>query len=143
MHKEEVPQDHGMGEGLKEVTYAVDGQGQYVMVPSVGWEPKTISNCQAWEVIAGQIEKARQGVLAHEISPLAFHMARNLMDIPLLAQYMGIMRWRVKRHLRPQVFKKMNKNLLRRYASLLKVTVEQLQDISLVEDLQLPGRDQE
>lgn len=143
MQKEEVPQDTGIGDGLTEVAYAVDSQGKYVIVPSVGWEPKNISNYQAWEVIAEQIEKARQGVLAHEVSPLAFHMARNLMDIPLLAKYMGIMRWRVKRHLRPQVFKKMNKNLLRRYASLLKVTVEQLQDISLVEDLQIPGRDQE
>lgn len=143
MHKAEVPQDSGIADGLKEVTYAVDDKGHYVMVPSVGWEPKNISNYQAWEVIAGQIERARQGVIDHEVSPLAFHMARNLMDIPLLAKYMGIMRWRVKRHLQPRIFKKMNKNLLRRYASLLKVTMEQLQDISLVEDLQIPGRDRE
>jgi hypothetical protein len=69
-------------------------------------------------------------------------MARNQMDVGLLAQYMGIMRWRVKRHLKLRIFKKLNQNLLSRYASLLKVTVEQLQDILLVEKLKIPGQDQ-
>ena len=143
MRKKEVPQDQGIADGLKEVTYAVDDGGDYVMVPSAGWEPKNISNYQAWEVIAEQIKTAHQQVLNNEISPLAYHMARNQMDIALLAQYMGIMRWRVRHHLRPWVFKKLNKNLLNRYASLLKVTVEQLQDISLVEKLRIPGQDPE
>lgn len=142
MRKEEVPQDQGIAEGLKEVTYAVDNNGAYVMVPSAGWEPKNISNYQAWEVIASQIETARRQVLDNEISPLAYHMARNQMDIGLLAQYMGIMAWRVKRHLKPRIFKKLNKNLLSRYASLLKVTVAQLRDISLVEKIIIPGQDQ-
>ncbi len=142
MRKEEVPQDQGIAAGLKEVTYAVDDKGAYVMVPSSGWEPKNISNYQAWEVIAEQIETARCQVLNNEVSPLAFHMARNQMDVALLAQYMGIMRWRVKRHLKPQIFKKLNNNLLSRYANLLKVTVEQLQDILLVEKLKIPGQDQ-
>ncbi len=141
MHKEEVPQDQGIADGLKEVTYAVDDNGNYVMVPSAGWEPKNISNYQAWEVIAEQIETARCQVLSNEVSPLAFHMARNQMDVALVAQYMGIMRWRVKRHLKPQIFKKLNVNLLNRYASLLKVTVEQLQDILLVKKLKIPGQD--
>jgi hypothetical protein len=142
MRKDEVPQDQGIAEGLKEVTYAVDDNGDYVMVPSTGWEPKNISNYQAWEVIAEQIETARLQVLNNEISPLAYHMARNQMDVGLLAQYMGIMRWRVKRHLKLRIFKKLNQNLLSRYASLLKVTVEQLQDILLVEKLKIPGQDQ-
>ncbi len=142
MRKEEVPQDQGIANGLKEVTYAVDDNGAYVMVPSAGWEPKNISNYQAWEVIGEQIETARLQVLDNEVSPLVYHMARNQMDVALLAQYMGIMRWRVKRHLKPQIFKKLHKNLLSRYASLLKVTVEQLQDILLVEKLKIPGQDQ-
>lgn len=142
MRKEEVPQDQGIAEGLKEVTYAVDDSGNYVTVPSAGWEPKNISNYQAWEVIGEQIETARQRVLDNEVSPLLYHMARNQMDVTLLAEYMGIMRWRVKRHLKPRIFKKLNSNLLNRYADLLKVTVEQLQDISLVEELKIPGQDQ-
>jgi hypothetical protein len=141
MLKNEVPQDKGIAEGLKEVTYAVDDDGSYVLVPSAGWEPKNISNYQAWEIIARQIDTARKQVQANEVSPLAYHMARNLMDLPLLAQYMGIMRWRVKRHLQPKVFNKLKQDILERYAVLLKVTVDELKDITLVDDPVIPGRD--
>lgn len=141
MRKSEVPQDEGIAEGLKEVSYAVDDDGSYTLVPSAGWEPKNISNYQAWEIIAAQIETARRQVLADELSPLAYHMAKNLMDLPLLAQYMGMMRWRIRRHLKPKVFNKLKPEILDKYARLLKVTVEQLKDISLVEELKIPGRD--
>lgn len=142
MRKEEVPQDPGIADGLQEVTYAVDDSGHYVLVPSAGWEPKNISNYQAWGVIGEQIESARQQVINNEASPLAYHMARSQMNVALLAQYMGIMRWRVKRHLKPKIFKKLGSNLLSRYADLLKITVEQLQDITLVEKLKIPGQNQ-
>jgi hypothetical protein len=140
MREEEVPQDQGIADGLKEVAYAVDADGRYVKVASAGWEPKNISNYQAWEVIGAEIETSRRRVMNGEASPLAYHMARNLMDVALLAQYMGIMRWRVRRHLKPRIFKKLNEDLLDRYASLLKVTVGQLLDISLVDDPKIPGR---
>jgi hypothetical protein len=141
MLKNEVPQDEGIAEGLKEVTYAVDDDGRYVLVPSAGWEPKNISNYQAWEVIAEQIETTRRQVLANEVSPLAYHMARNLMDLALLAQYMGIMRWRVKRHMKPRVFNKLNPAMIKKYALLLKVSPEQMRDISLVKEPVIPGQD--
>ncbi len=141
MRKSEVPQDEGIAEGLKEVSYAVDDDGRYTLVPSAGWEPKNISNYQAWEIIAAQVETARRQVLANELSPLAYHMAKNLMDLPLLAQYMGMMRWRVRRHLKPKIFNKLQPEILDKYARLLKVTVAQLKDISLVEELKIPGRD--
>ena len=141
MHKNEVPQDQGIAEGLEEVAYAVDDNGRYVLVPSKGWEPKNISNYQAWELIAQQIATTRQQVLDNKISPLAYHMARNLMDLPLLAEYMGIMRWRVKRHMKPGVFKKLDQSTIEKYARLLKVTPEQLKDISLVDDPVIPGHE--
>ncbi|MDF1577247.1 MAG: hypothetical protein RQ753_06985 [Desulfurivibrionaceae bacterium] len=143
MRKEEVPQDRGIAGGLKEVAYAVDENGRYVKVASAGWEPKNISNYQAWEIIAGEIAATRRKVEKGELSPLAYHMARNLMDDALLAQYMGIMRWRVRRHLKAKIFKKLGNDLLERYASLLKVTVAQLRDIDLVDDPEIPGRDRE
>ncbi len=143
MRTEEVPQDEGIAEGLKEVTYAVDEAGRYVLVPSAGWEPKNISNHQAWEVIAAQVEAARGAVLTGRQSPLAFHMARNQMTIPLMAQYMGLWRWQVRRHLRPSVFRRLPPALLERYAAMLRTTVEELCDISLVAELKIPGHHQE
>lgn len=141
MREDEVPQDQGIAEGLKEVTYAVDRDGRYKLVPSAGWEPKNISNYQAWEVIAAQVAAARQEVLAGRVSPLAFHMARNQMDIALLAQYMGLPRWRVWLHLRPWGFRRLTRPQLDSYAAMLRTTVEQLQDIALVPEMVIPGRE--
>lgn len=141
MREDEVPQDQGIAEGLKEVTYAVDAAGHYKLVPSAGWEPKNISNYQAWEVVAAQVAEARQAVLAGRVSPLAFHMARNQMDIALLAQYMGLPCWRVWLHLRLWGFKQLTTAQLEGYAAMLRTSVAQLKDISLVAEMQIPGRD--
>jgi hypothetical protein len=140
MREDEVPQDQGIAEGLKEVAYAVDAEGRYVVVPSAGWEPKNISNYQAWEVIAAQVEAARARVLAGKVSPLAYHMARNQMDVALLAQYMGFWRWRVRRHLKPAVFAGLSPAILAAYAAMLRTTVAELLDITLVGELRIPGR---
>ena len=72
MLEKDVPQDIGMAEGLKEVCYAVDEQGRYVLVPSAGWEPKNITNSQAWEVIQAELEEVRQQVAAGHLSPIAY-----------------------------------------------------------------------
>lgn len=141
MREDEVPQDQGIAEGLKEVTYAVDAAGCYKLVPSAGWEPKNISNYQAWEVVAAQVAEARQAVLIGRVSPLAFHMARNQMDTALLAQYMGLPRWRVWLHLRPWGFRRLSAAQLEGYAAMLRTSVAQLQDISLVAEMQIPGRE--
>lgn len=141
MREEEVPQDQGIAEGLKEVTYAVDAAGRYKLVPSAGWEPKNISNYQAWEVVAAQVAEARQAVMAGRVSPLAFHMARNQMDTALLAQYMGLPRWRLWLHLRPWGFRRLTTPQLESYAAMLRTSVAQLQDISLVGEMQIPGRE--
>jgi len=140
MRKDEVPQDEGIAEGLKEVTYAVDEEGRYTLVPSAGWEPKNISNYQAWEQIARQVDKARAAVEAGKLSPLAFHMARNQMDTGLMAQYMGLFRWQVRRHLKPAVFARLKPELLAKYAAMLRTTVEELCDISLAGEMKIPGQ---
>ena len=141
MLKKDVPQDVGIAEGLKEVTYAVDKDGKYTLVPSSGWEPKNISNYQAWEVIAGEIERVRIKVVDGTYSPIAYHMARNLMDISLLANYMGMFKWQVKRHFKPKVFKKLKIKVLEKYAALFKINVEQLQDISKLPEMKIPGQE--
>lgn len=141
MREDEVPQDQGIAEGLKEVTYAVDAAGRYKLVPSAGWEPKNISNYQAWEVVAAQVAEAGKAVRAGKVSPLAFHMARNQMTLALMAQYMGLPRWRVWLHLRPWWFKRLTVPQLASYAAMLRTSVAQLQDISLVPEMRIPGRE--
>ncbi len=139
MRQDEVPQDEGIAEGLVEVTYAVDDDGHYTQVGSAGWEPKNISNHQAWEEIVKKVEAVRAEVEAGRVSPLAFHMARNQMEAGLLASYMGLFRWQVRRHLKPAVFARLESELLERYAAMLRTTVAALGDINLAPEMKIPG----
>lgn len=126
MHKDEVPQDAALFEGMKEVCYAVDESGRYVLAQSAGWEPANIANLQAWEVIHGDMEAVRAKVHAGEASPLAYHMVRHQMDAKMLASYAGLFAWQVRRHMKPAPFKALKPSRLERYASILKTTAEEL-----------------
>ena len=128
MKIEEVPQERGMmPDNIHEVCYAVDDDGHYVLTASAGWNPKNIANNQAWEVIEHEIAKALKGIHAGKLSPLAFHMAKNQMNPGLLAQYAGFSRWRVKRHLKPAVSKRLTPAVLEQYSDVFGITIKQLQ----------------
>lgn len=122
MQKKDVPQDVGLNQGLSEITYAVDDDGRYVQVPSLGWEPKNIANQQAWGVIRKEIASVIEQIRSGKRSPLAYHMTRNLMNVGLLASYMGLSRWRVRRHLKPAGFNRLDQALLKRYADVFGIS---------------------
>ena len=126
MKKHEVPQDN---EGLREVKqldlyYAVDENGDYVTVPSCGWAPKNAALLQAWDVIHEKVEEARQQVLQGKLSPIAYYMEKNIMDVKLLASYIGLPKWKVRRHLKPSGFTRLDENVLQRYADIFSIPVE-------------------
>lgn len=129
MKKDEVPQDRGFSDGIQEISYAVDENGRYVLVQSRGWEPKTVANDQAWEVIEEDLMEEIRLIRAGERSPLAYHMTRNLMDVGLLASYAGLPRWRVRRHLKPKIFNRLTSELKARYAGIFGITPAQLQEV--------------
>lgn len=131
MKIEEVPQESGMiGEGYgREVCYAVDGDGHYILSSSSGWDPKNVVNDQAWELITEETRRAYEAVRSGKRSPLAFYQARHQMDLPLLATYAGFPRWRVWLHLKPSVFAKLSSSTLKRYADIFSISVDELQRI--------------
>ena len=117
MKKKEVPQDEiKLFNGKPpDVMYAVDENGKYVRVKSAGWEPKNEVLRQAWEEVNENVEEALKAVQAGEKSPLYYFMYKNIMDVKLLAEYTGLWRWQVKRHLKPHVFKKLKDKTLEKY----------------------------
>lgn len=129
MRQRDVPQDEGLNQGMREITYAVDDSGRYAGVPSVGWEPKTIANAQAWEVISENIRAQARLVREGRRSPLAYHMARHMMTVGLAADYVGLARWRVKRHLKPEVFARLKPEILQRYADLFGLNIAALRQV--------------
>lgn len=128
MKKEDVPQDDAnMLEGkFKVVKYAVNENGEYEKVPSVGWEPENVALEQAWEVINEQVEEARRKVAAGEWSTLAYHMEVNMMDPTLLGKHTDLPARIVKKHLSPSEFVALDNAMLQRYADALLITIEEL-----------------
>ena len=129
MKKQDVPQDNGINNGLKEIAYAVDENGRYTLVQSAGWDPKTVVNDQAWELINHDIIEQIKLIKAGKRSPLAFHMVKNLMDAGLLASYVNLPKWRVNRHLKMKVYNKLQPEILSRYADVFGISIAQLNEV--------------
>ena len=130
MKKEEVPQDKGnlSNKNMKELVYATDEKGNYTTSLSTGWEPKTIALSNAIEEINERVALAKQQVENGEMSPIFYFMEVNKMDPEILASYVGLWRWRVKRHFRPSVFSKLNDKILQKYATIFSISVSELKN---------------
>ena len=122
-----------LGKITKEVCYATDSSGKYVTELSSGWDVKNGALDVAWKDVEERIAKAKQRVLNGEASPLLFFMEYRLMDIEILAGYSGFWQWQVKRHLKPDVFKKLSDKKLQKYADAFNVKVEDLKTMTVHE----------
>ncbi|MDE2090620.1 MAG: hypothetical protein KGJ08_01805 [Gammaproteobacteria bacterium] len=127
MKRKEVPQQNAKAfMGHSKLLYAQDEQGNYVRAPSSGWEAEEIVLDQAIAEYERQARDAWQR--AHEglASTLEYHMFRERMDLVLLAQSTGFLKWRVRRHLKPGAFQKLSVRCRERYADALGKTPAQL-----------------
>lgn len=132
MKKNEVPQDDSSlkSKDFKELCYAVNENGEYVTAKSSGWNPKTIALNNAINDINERVAVAKAKVMANEISPIVYYMELHKMDIGILASYVGMWKWRVKRHFKPNVFKKLSVKILQKYADAFDVSMHQLKNIN-------------
>src|SRR3970282_1738014 len=129
MKKADVPQEESMLEGHQRACYALDEQGRYVVVGSIGWGGgegvKSQANDEVRQAIAAALARVRSG----SMSPLGYHMARRQMDAAMLSAYSGISRLRVRWHLRPGPFARLTPALLQRYADALHLSVDELRQL--------------
>lgn len=131
MKKSEVPQDKSNLESanFKELCYAVDENGEYTTAHTTGWDPKTIALNNAIAEIKERVEDAKSKVLNNQTSPIKYFMELHKMDLPILASYVGLWKWRVKRHFNPKVFNKLSYKILKKYAIVFDISIDQLKDI--------------
>ena len=132
MKKSDVPQDKSnlKSSGFKELCYAVDEKGEYTTEKSTGWEPKTIALDNAMKDINERVALAKEKVERNETSPIEYYMELAKMDLPILASYVGMWQWRVKRHFKPKTFIKLSNKVLQKYADVFEITIEQLKNIN-------------
>jgi hypothetical protein len=131
MEKEKVPQDSGNlnKNNLKELLYATDENGDYTTTLSTGWEPKTIALSNSIDDINERIAEAKQQVEMGEVSPICYYMELNKMDLTILSSYVGMWKWRVKRHFKPSVFAKLSNTTLQKYADAFEISIAELKNI--------------
>jgi hypothetical protein len=143
MKFDEVPQDEAfLQEGkIRDLCYVVDKDGQYTSVLSKGWTPKNEAIKLAWNEIYDHAEETRLRVLDGKLSPIAFYMELNIMDLSILANYMDLPRWKVRRHLKMRVFKKLNSEMLSKYAEALNITAGELVDIERIRGIVITHED--
>ncbi len=135
MKKENVPQDRSaLAKLTKELSYAVDDNGNYVTTLSNGWEVKAEALDIAWDDIKHRIAEAKAKVERGEASPILFFMELRLMDVGIIAGYTGFWQWQVKRHMKPSVFAKLTEKKLQKYADTFNVSLAQLKTMNVDED---------
>jgi len=128
MRERDVPQEgNATLAGHRKAVYAVGEDGKLRIVASRGWQVEEIVTRQALAELEERARDARQRALAGVASPLEYHMYRARMDVPMLAEAAGLWRWRVRRHLRPQVFARLPLALKRRYAEALGIAPQALE----------------
>ncbi|MCK7510933.1 MAG: hypothetical protein MZV70_47255 [Desulfobacterales bacterium] len=88
----EVPQDNipQYYEGLKKGYCALNDEGKYVIVPSLGWDADEVINGLAVNEFAANLEETRKVLLAGLKSSLCYHMEVRQMTPEILAKTAGI-----------------------------------------------------
>lgn len=114
---------------IRDITYAVDDDGSYKPVISGCWDVKVDALDLAWDRINEKCQKIREKVQAGELSPLAYHMEKNIMSVKLLSTYSGVAKRTIKKHLKPKYFQEIDSDTLQKYAEVLRISVEELKEV--------------
>jgi hypothetical protein len=113
----------------RELLYSYGAEGKFEKSIGYHGEADRIPLQQGWDMVNERIEEARQKVKAGKASPILYYLEK-LMVTPLdFSMHSGIMVWRVKRHLKPRVFKRLSKKTLKKYADVFNITIDQLKNV--------------
>ena len=138
MKIEDIPQDDNRifkGYGTKAV-YALDERGRYTKAATSGWAVEELVLRDVLDDFDALAADAKRRVLRGETSPIEFFLFRRLMDLPSLARAMGMAKWRVRRHLKPKVFKKLSVAQLQPYADLFRIDLSALTHFKETTDIE-------
>ncbi len=130
MKKQDIPQDESnlQSANMTEMLYVTDENNNYTTAQSIGWEAKKAALDESMQLINERIEEAKQNVANNIVSPIIYFMELNKMDLQVLAAYVGKWQWTVKRHARPQIFKKLSDSTLKKYADTFGISIEELKN---------------
>lgn len=130
MKKQDLPQDESnlQSANMTEVLYVTDENDNYTTANSIGWDAKKAALEESMELIHERIEEAKQNVANNIVSPIIYFMELNKMDLQVLAAYVEKWQWTVKRHAKPNIFKKLSDSTLKKYADAFGISVDELKN---------------
>lgn len=130
MKRQDIPQDESnlKSANMTEVVYVTDENDNYTTANSSGWDAKRLALDESLELINERIQQAKDDVANNRVSPIIYFMELNKMDFGVLSSYVGMWQWTVKRHTKPNIFKKIKDSTLKKYADTFGITVETLKN---------------
>lgn len=141
MKKHEAPQDQAKAlAGQRKLLYVVGEGGDYEGVASSGWEPEDEATLAAVAEIDRMANEALGRAQRGETSPLEYYMYARRMEPATLSQTTGLPGWRIRRHFRPEVFRKLSRGLMARYAEALGMSPDELHTVPAGASLRGPER---
>jgi hypothetical protein len=121
-------EDEIFSDGLPKKYYRHNDKGQYILEAEAPWAEK-VSVALIITSRRAELEEIRKAVLAGLKSPLCYYMEMRQLDPGMLAGAAGIATFRVKRHLRPEIFVKLKPSVLDRYSKALRIPLEELKTV--------------
>jgi len=130
MKKQDIPQDESnlQSANMTEMLYVTDENNNYTTAQSIGWEAKKAALDESMALINERIEEAKHNVAKNIASPISYFMELNKMDVQVLAAYVNKWQWTVKRHFKPNTFKKLSDSTLKKYADTFGISVDELKN---------------
>ena len=126
MEKIEIPQEENKTlDGIKKVMYAKGTKGDFQRV-NYGSSVEEFATQVAVEEYEILKEESLKNISNNISSPIEYFMYENRMDLPTLSSVVGMMQFRVKRHLKMNNFKKLNDKILNKYAEAFNIKIEEL-----------------
>lgn len=116
----EVPMDFEI------LHYSIDQDGNWERKLLANWGHKEIVNTQTWIIVQERLNAAKELVLSEKSSPIAYFMTKCIMDAKLCGEFVGYPARKVKKHMKPEVFKKLPPEVLKRYADAFEISVDEL-----------------
>lgn len=113
----------------REMLYSYDENGNFRQSVCYHDEAEKVVLEQAWDLFNERAEEARLKVLSGKVSPIAYYMEKILADPLGLSMMAGVSLWKVKLHIRPFFFKRLNDKTLAKYAEAFNISVDQLKKI--------------
>ena len=120
------PEDNFTLSPNRELFYVFDEKDHYKKQVDNHYEANRLIIKQGWDAVRERIDSVIQQIKEDKLSPLAFFMEKDQMEVAMLADYSGNSKRKVRKHMTPKGFSKLTPSSLENYAQVFDITAEEL-----------------